>query len=168
MQTRHGIGQIDAAEALVGEAAAVCVDHDAYGRDLVDIGPRPQSDSVHRIAAVQMAVKHAEAGACSADRLCHAQAIAGRGSTVAREQLLGRRANVRADHIQVGLEAAVGDDNGCELNLAAPSAASVSTSIPPEASFSARARIPRKSDPAAAAGFLRAAPAQRRQRIPAR
>jgi hypothetical protein len=40
-QTRHGIGQIDAAEALVGEAAAVCVDHDAGGRDLVGLGPRP-------------------------------------------------------------------------------------------------------------------------------
>ena len=48
----------------------------------------------------------------STDRLCHAQAIAGRGSTVAREKLLGRRGNVRADHIQVGLETAVGDDDG--------------------------------------------------------
>ncbi len=59
-----------------------------------------------------MAVKHAEAGARGADRLCHAQAIAGRGSAVAREKLLGRRGNVRADHVEVGLEAAVGDDDG--------------------------------------------------------
>src|ERR1700738_3647300 len=111
-QTGHGIGQIDAAEPLVGEAVAVCVDHDASGRDLVDIGPRPQPDSVHRVAAVQMAVEHAEGGARSADCLCHAQAIAGRGSTVAREKLLGRGANVSSDHVEVGLEAAVGDDNG--------------------------------------------------------
>src|ERR1700716_2265284 len=111
-QTGDDVGQIDAAEALVGEAAAVCVDHDARGRDLVGIGPWPQPDSAHRVAAVQMAVKHAEVGARSADGLCHAQAIASRGSAVAREKLLGRRANVRADHVEVGLEAAVRDDDG--------------------------------------------------------
>jgi hypothetical protein len=40
------------------------------------------------------------------------QAIAGRGSTVAREKPLGRRGRVRADHIKVGMETAVGDDDG--------------------------------------------------------
>ena len=43
-QTRHGVGQINAAEPLVGETVAVCVDHDACGRDLVDIRPRPKPD----------------------------------------------------------------------------------------------------------------------------
>jgi hypothetical protein len=57
---RRATGQINAAEPLVGEAVAVCVDNDACGRDLVDLGPRPQPDSVHRVAAVQMAVEHAE------------------------------------------------------------------------------------------------------------
>jgi hypothetical protein len=36
-QTGHGIGQIDAAEALVGEAAAVCVDHDTGLLPRVDV-----------------------------------------------------------------------------------------------------------------------------------
>jgi hypothetical protein len=59
-----------------------------------------------------MTVKRAEAGARGAGRLRHAQAIAGRGATVAREQLFGRRRNVRADQVEARLEAAVGDDNG--------------------------------------------------------
>src|SRR5262249_57324359 len=54
----------------------------------------------------------ARAGARAPDRLCHAQAVAGRASAVARQQLLGRRADVRADQVGAGLEAAVGDDDG--------------------------------------------------------
>src|SRR5262249_43999160 len=42
-KTGNGVGKIDAAEALVSEAAAVGVDDDACCRDLVNIGPRPQS-----------------------------------------------------------------------------------------------------------------------------
>ncbi len=91
-QAGHDIGQIDAAEPLVGEAAAVGVDHDARGRDLVGIGPRPQPVGIHRVAAVQMAVERGEAGARGADRLRHAQAIAGRGAAVARQKFFGRRA----------------------------------------------------------------------------
>src|SRR6516162_2927331 len=108
---------MDAAKALVSEAAAVGVDDDPCSRDLVNIGPRPQSGRAHRVAAVQMAIEHVKAGARSADRLCHAQAVAGRASAVSREKLLGCRASVRAQHFEAGLEAAVGDDDGWRTQL---------------------------------------------------
>ena len=89
-QAGDGVGQIDAAIALVGDALARGVDDDAGRGQVVGLRPRPEVGIADRLAGMQMAVEISQlAGHGRTERLRHAEPVAGRRPAVTLHELVG-------------------------------------------------------------------------------
>ncbi len=112
---------MDSAASLVGETLTASVDQNATVEEhAVQGGPRPQPVVVEYVAVQDVPVEPLRVGDTRADLLGHEQPGSDSGRRPAHEEAIGLRADEAPPQREVGLEAAIGEQDGARVDRAWP------------------------------------------------